>query len=88
MKKHSTTEELDAAREEWFAGRLERQQEREKKTRRKLEQEKFIREWWNMPDMDPERLKREMAKLDMEERIGGQVSKSRRRFDENPSEKK
>ena len=41
-----------------------------------------------MPDMDPERLKREMAKLEMEERIGGQVSKNRKRFDDNPSEKK
>ncbi len=78
MKKHSTPLELDAAREEWFAGRLERQREREKKTRRKLEQEKFVREWWNMPDMDPERVRREMEKLQLEERIGGQISKSRR----------
>ena len=84
MKEHATPAEQDAAREEWFAGRLERQRERERKTRRKLEQEKFMREWWGMPEMDKERVRREMDKMQREERIGGFASKDRPRFDLPP----
>ncbi|KAH8899397.1 hypothetical protein GQ53DRAFT_741519 [Thozetella sp. PMI_491] len=78
MKAHATPAEQDAAREEWFAGRLERQREREKKTRRKLEQEKFVREWWGMPEMDADKVKREMDKLQRGERVGGFASKDRK----------
>ncbi|MCJ1294708.1 hypothetical protein MMC34_006266 [Xylographa carneopallida] len=46
---HATQEEQDAAREEWFASRDKRIEEREAKERRKIEQEKFHREWWGLP---------------------------------------
>ncbi len=82
MKSHAIPAEQDAAREEWFAGRLERQREREMKTRRKLEQEKFVREWWGMPEMDAQKVKREMEKLQREERIGGFASKERKKLDD------
>jgi COX assembly protein 1 len=49
MVKHATQAEQDAAREEWFATRLKRQIEREKKEVRRKEQEKFHREWWGLP---------------------------------------
>jgi COX assembly protein 1 len=73
MKVHSTQDEEDAAREEWFATRLERQREREKKTRRKLEQEAFIKEWWGVGGEQEleEKRKREEAKMGLAERVGG-----------------
>ncbi|CAG9936571.1 unnamed protein product [Clonostachys rosea f. rosea IK726] len=40
----------DAAREEWFAMRLERQRERERKARMAAAQEEFLREWWALPE--------------------------------------
>ena len=48
MVSHATQEEQDAAREEWFASKDKRIQEREAKERRKQEQEKFHREWWGL----------------------------------------
>jgi COX assembly protein 1 len=71
MKAHATPAEQDAAREEWFAGRLERQREKERKARRKMEQEAFLREWWGLPEKDREARRREMEKLQRPERIGG-----------------
>ncbi|KAI0396526.1 cytochrome c oxidase biogenesis protein Cmc1 like-domain-containing protein [Xylariaceae sp. FL0594] len=73
MLSHATPEEHDRAREEWFATRMARFRERERKERRKLEQERFLREWWNLPDRDPEDLKRELEKLQRPERVGGAV---------------
>ncbi|KAK3906994.1 cytochrome c oxidase biogenesis protein Cmc1 like-domain-containing protein [Staphylotrichum tortipilum] len=55
MKAHATQAEHDAAREEWFARRVERQVERERKVRRAAEQEAFLREWWGLPEKDRER---------------------------------
>jgi len=81
MLAHATQEEHDRAREDWFATRMERARERERKERRKLEQERFLREWWNLPDRDPEEIKREMEKLQRPERIGGAV---RRRPEQQP----
>ena len=52
MIAHATQEEQDAAREEWFASRDKRIEEREAKERRKIEQEKFHREWWGLPQVD------------------------------------
>jgi len=52
MISHATQEEQDAAREEWFAGRDKRIEEREAKERKKKEQEKFHREWWGMPPVE------------------------------------
>ncbi|KAF3018091.1 hypothetical protein E8E14_004819 [Neopestalotiopsis sp. 37M] len=71
MAAHATQAEHDRAREEWFAGRMARAKERERKERRKLEQEKFHREWWGLPEKDPEAIRREEEKLGRAERIGG-----------------
>lgn len=73
MKAHATPAEQDAAREEWFAKRLERQKEKERKARRKMEQENFLREWWGLPEKDREERRREEEKLRLPERIGGVV---------------
>lgn len=86
MKIHATPEEQDAAREEWFEKRVERQKEKERKARRKLEQEKFLREWWGLPEKDREIARREMEKLERPERIGGFVSERRKRFGEEGGE--
>lgn len=80
MKVHATPAEQDAAREEWFAGRLERQKEKERKARRKIEQEKFLREWWGLPEKDREEARRELEKLNRAERVGGFASANRRRI--------
>ena len=82
MKAHATPAEQDAAREEWFAGRVERHRERERKARRKLEQEAFLREWWGLPEKDREEARRELEKLKTGERIGGFASKNRARIEE------
>ncbi|KAH8682474.1 cytochrome c oxidase biogenesis protein Cmc1 like-domain-containing protein [Xylariales sp. PMI_506] len=71
MALHATQEEHDRAREEWFAGRMERARERERKERRKLEQERFHREWWGLPQRDAEDVRRDEEKLAQKERIGG-----------------
>jgi COX assembly mitochondrial protein 1 len=71
MAAYATQAEHDRAREEWFAGRMERAREREMKEKRKLQQEKFLREWWGLPDRDPEEIRREEEKMARGERIGG-----------------
>ena len=71
MKGHATAAEQDAAREEWFARRAERTREKERRARRKLEQEEFIREWWGLPEKDREARRREEEKLRRAERVGG-----------------
>jgi len=73
MALHATPQEHDRAREEWFAQRMVRAKEREMKERRKIEQEKFHREWWGLPEQDPERLREKLEKLERPERIGGRV---------------
>jgi COX assembly protein 1 len=73
MKAHATPAEQDAAREEWFAKRLERQKEKERKARRKMEQELFLREWWGLPEKDRELRRKEEEKMRRPERIGGMV---------------
>ncbi|KAF2401713.1 hypothetical protein EJ06DRAFT_528867 [Trichodelitschia bisporula] len=50
MIAHATQEEQDRARQEWFATREKRRQEREEKEKKRLEQEKFHREWWGLDD--------------------------------------
>ncbi len=85
MVKHATQAEQDAAREEWFATRLKRQIEREKKEERRKEQEKFHREWWGLPIEEREGEKgRDLIRR--AERVGGfpkrdedQMSKDRHR---------
>ncbi|KAI9682273.1 MAG: hypothetical protein M1817_000327 [Caeruleum heppii] len=51
---HATQAEQDAAREEWFATRLDRQREREEKERKRKAQERFHREWWGLPQVEDE----------------------------------
>ncbi|KAI0599880.1 cytochrome c oxidase biogenesis protein Cmc1 like-domain-containing protein [Biscogniauxia sp. FL1348] len=72
MAAHATQAEHDRAREEWFAQRAARAREKERKERRRIEQERFHRDWWGLPDKDPEVLRRELEKLNQAERIGGQ----------------
>ncbi|KAH6692635.1 cytochrome c oxidase biogenesis protein Cmc1 like-domain-containing protein [Plectosphaerella plurivora] len=82
MVSRATQAEQDAAREEWFAQRLERQRERERKARKKAGQEEFLREWWGLPEKDEETRRREEEKLTRGERIGGYAAKNRVRWDE------
>jgi COX assembly protein 1 len=70
MIKHATQEEQDRAREEWFALRLQRQVDREKKEARRREQEKFHREWWGLPPADREGEKGQEI-VRKAERVGG-----------------
>jgi COX assembly protein 1 len=62
---HATQQEQDAAREEWFATRLERQRQREEKEKKRIEQEKFHREWWGLNEKD--NLKEQRKSLRREE---------------------
>ncbi|KAL2756753.1 hypothetical protein ACRALDRAFT_1075589 [Sodiomyces alcalophilus JCM 7366] len=82
MKSHATPAEQDAAREEWFAMRQERQRERERKARKKLSQEEFLREWWGLPEKDEEVRRREEEKLRQGEKVGGWAARNRQRWDE------
>ncbi|KAK3394344.1 hypothetical protein B0H63DRAFT_517477 [Podospora didyma] len=83
MKAHATPEEQDAAREDWFAARMVRQKERERKARRKAEQEAFLREWWGLPEKDREIARKEMEKRKMGERFGGYAAPNRPRIIED-----
>ncbi|KDN68330.1 hypothetical protein CSUB01_06787 [Colletotrichum sublineola] len=82
MKAHATPQEHDAAREEWFAKRLERQKERERKAVKKAQQEDFIREWWGLPEKDAETRRKEEEKMRMAERVGGYTARDRQRLEE------
>ncbi|KAI2614938.1 hypothetical protein GGR54DRAFT_324818 [Hypoxylon sp. NC1633] len=75
MLAHATPAEHDRAREQWFAQRQLRAREREHKERRKLEQEAFHREWWGLPQRDPEDVRKELHKLERGERVGGMTSR-------------
>ncbi|TVY52275.1 COX assembly mitochondrial protein, partial [Lachnellula suecica] len=70
MVSHATQAEQDAAREEWFALRLRRQVEREKREERRKEQERFHKEWWGLPVEDREGEKGNDV-LRRAERVGG-----------------
>lgn len=85
MIAHATQAEQDAAREDWFATRLRRQKDREDKEKRRIEQEKFHREWWGLPAEDREGDKGKDV-IRRAERVGGfskkdegQMSKDRHR---------
>jgi COX assembly mitochondrial protein 1 len=75
MTRHATQEEHDAAREEWFAMRLERQQQRERKARMAAAQEDFMKEWWGLPE--DVRLSRQKEMEKRGERIGGMPAAQR-----------
>ena len=47
MNRYATQAEQDAAREEWFANMDQRREDREKKESKRVEDEKFWREWWD-----------------------------------------
>lgn len=71
MKDHATQAEQDAAREEWFATRLQRQRDRERKEVKKAAQEDFMREWWGLGERDEESRRRVAERLARGERVGG-----------------
>lgn len=77
MKLHATPEEHDAAREEWFAMRIERHRQRERKAKMAVAQEEFIREWWGLPEEVRASKQREIEKLRQGERVGGMTAKDR-----------
>ncbi|TVY46547.1 COX assembly mitochondrial protein [Lachnellula occidentalis] len=76
MISHASQEEQDAAREEWFANRLKRQVERERKEERRKEQERFHKEWWGLPVEEREGEKGNEV-LRNAERVGGFPSRER-----------
>ena len=47
MNRFATREEQDAARQEWFATLDKRKEEKEVKDKKRREDEKFWREWWD-----------------------------------------
>lgn len=47
MNRFATREEQDAARQEWFAGLEQRREEREVKERKRREDERFWKDWWD-----------------------------------------
>ena len=71
MKDHATQAEQDAAREEWFETRLQRQRQRERKEIKKAAQEDFMREWWGLSERDEESKRKVAERLAREERVGG-----------------
>lgn len=73
MKLHATPAEHDAAREEWFAMRLERQRQREQHRKVAAAQEEFMREWWGLPE--DVRLSKQKEMEQKAERIGGMPAK-------------
>ena len=75
MTLRATRDEEDAAREEWFAMRLERQRQREQKSRVAAAQEEFMREWWGLPE--EVRLSRQREMEQRGERVGGMTARDR-----------
>lgn len=79
MKLHATQDEHDAAREEWFAMRMERQRLREAKSKVAAAQEEFMHDWWGLPE--DVRLSRareaENKGTALPERVGGMPAKDR-----------
>lgn len=47
MNQYATQEEMDAARDEWFATMDTRREERMAKEKKRVEDEKFWQDWWN-----------------------------------------
>lgn len=71
MKDNATQAEQDAAREEWFETRLQRQRDRERKEIKKAAQEDFMREWWGLGERDEESKRKVAERLATKERVGG-----------------
>jgi COX assembly protein 1 len=77
MTRHATQAEHDAAREEWFSMRIQRQRERERSAKVAAAQEEFMREWWGLPEDVRLSRQREMEEKYKGERIGGMPAKDR-----------
>ncbi|KAF1739221.1 hypothetical protein CRV24_001153 [Beauveria bassiana] len=79
MKLHANQKEHDAAREEWFAMRMDRQRQREARNKVAVAQEEFMHDWWGLPE--DVRLSRqrdaEQKGVQLQERIGGMPAKDR-----------
>lgn len=54
MTSYATQEEQDAAREEWFATIDVRIRQREEDEKKRKEQDKLRREWWDLPPLPDE----------------------------------
>lgn len=84
MKVHATQAEHDAAREEWFAMRLERQRQREQKAKVAAAQEEFMHDWWGLPEDVRLSRQRDAQKngggsgAPTGEKVGGMPAKDRR----------
>jgi COX assembly protein 1 len=79
MMVHATQDERDAAREEWFAMRLERQRAREEHQKVARAQEDFMKEWWGLPeDVRLSRQKEMQERVRQAERVGGMAAADRR----------
>ncbi|ATY62898.1 Cytochrome c oxidase biogenesis [Cordyceps militaris] len=79
MKLHANQAEHDAAREEWFAMRMDRQRQREAKNKVAVAQEEFMHDWWGLPEDVRLSRQREAEKngSKLQERIGGMPAKDR-----------
>ena len=77
MARHATQAEHDAAREEWFSMRIQRQRERERSAKMAAAQEEFMREWWGLPEDVRLSRQKEMEEKHKGERIGGMPAKDR-----------
>lgn len=82
MKDNSTQAQQDAAREEWFETRLQRQRDRERKEIKKAAQEDFMREWWGLGERDEESKRKVAERLATKEKVGG-LSPSERQSGDN-----
>lgn len=54
MVSYATLKEQDAAREEWFASSDERIRQKEENEKKRKKQEKFHRDWWDLPPLPDE----------------------------------
>jgi COX assembly protein 1 len=80
MALHANQAEHDAAREEWFAMRMQRQRERERKNKMAAAQEEFMRDWWGLPEdvrLSRQREMEQRQKQEQGERVGGMPAKDR-----------
>lgn len=77
MTRHATPAEHDAAREEWFAMRIQRQRDREHKSQVAAAQEEFMREWWGLPEDVRLSRQKDMDERRRAERVGGMPASER-----------
>ncbi|RCI12332.1 hypothetical protein L249_0684 [Ophiocordyceps polyrhachis-furcata BCC 54312] len=72
MNSHATRQEEDAAREEWFALRLQRRRRREHEARVAAAQEDFMHDWWGLSN--DVRLSQQQTKKTAKKGDGGEAA--------------